>query len=77
MRKAKESEKVYLKQHRNATIWWQPNQRGGHKLCGHFDVSLTNQIQRRALEELIAELDHQLHLARASSTKSSRRWRSG
>ena len=73
MRKVKESEKVYLKQHRNATIWWQPNQRGGHKICGHFDVSLTNQIQRRALEELIAELNHQLDLARVSSAKSSRR----
>ena len=74
MRKVKESEKQYLKQHRKATLWWQPNQRGGHKLCGHFEISLTNQLDRRALEELMAELDQQLHLARARSTK--KRWRS-
>lgn len=64
-RKVKESEKVYLKNQRNAALWWEPRgKRAGHKLCGRINGSLTNQIHRRAIEEVLDEVERQLHHSR-------------
>jgi hypothetical protein len=60
----KESEKVYLTQQRNVALWWEPKRIGGHKLCGRIDISLTNQMHRRAVEEMLAEVERQLHHTR-------------
>ena len=49
------AEPTYLKQHRKATL-----QLDGRKLIGQFEISLTNQGDREAITEFMAEMRKQL-----------------